>query len=139
MNNGSKGDISCEKHRDIYEYSSLQQFIDNLPYIVMTLLGAVIFYSGFETPFWKWVTAGVYILYGLSGAFWIMVFVCPYCHYFNTKRHLTLLSHVEPRSWEPPSFAVPIVDRPIWFTVLVVIGIAPCVSIIKPRSGWKNS
>ena len=78
-------DTSCEKHQDIREYSHFQQFVDNLPYIVMVLLGAVIFFMGFEASLWRWLTSGLFILYGIVGAFWIIVFVCPYCHYYDTR------------------------------------------------------
>jgi len=80
-----KKDISCEKHQLIHEYSHLQEFIDNLPYMIMIFLGAVIFFVGIATSFWGFVTAGLYILYGVVGAFWIIIFVCPYCHYFDTR------------------------------------------------------
>ncbi len=78
-------DTICKEQKPLKEYTHFQQFIDNLPYIAMIFLGAVIFIIGFETLFWKWFTAGIYVLYGATGAFWIIVFVCPYCHYFNTK------------------------------------------------------
>lgn len=85
MNNDKKDDITCEKHRPIREYSHLQEFIDNLPYIMMMLLGAVVLFSGIETSFWGWFSAGLYILYGIVGALWIIIFICPYCHYFDTR------------------------------------------------------
>jgi len=84
MNSDKKDNMSCKRHRFIREYSHIQEFIDNLPYIIMILLGAVIFFTGLETLFGT-VTAGLYILYGIVGAFWIIIFVCPYCHYFDTR------------------------------------------------------
>lgn len=77
--------IKCEKYRPIHEYSHLQEFIDNLPYIVMTLLGAFIFLIGLEKLLWGVIAAGLYILYGIVGAFWIIIFVCPYCHFYGTR------------------------------------------------------
>ena len=77
-------DVDCNKHQDINEYTHFQQFLDNLPYIVMALLGAIIFFTGLKTPFWGYFTAGLYVLYSALGAFWIMIFVCPYCHFFDT-------------------------------------------------------
>ena len=67
------------------EYSRLQEFIDNLPYMIMVLLGAAIFLVGFGTSFWGWVAAGFCIVYGVVGTFWVIMFVCPYCHYYDTK------------------------------------------------------
>ena len=50
----------------------------------MTLLGAAVFIVGFERLAWQWISAGAYVIYGIAGAFWIMIFVCPYCRYWNT-------------------------------------------------------
>jgi hypothetical protein len=58
--------------------------IDNLPYIAMILLGAVIFRLSVDSATWQGVLAEGYVAYGALGAFWIMVFVCPYCHFHGT-------------------------------------------------------
>jgi hypothetical protein len=34
---------------------------------------------------WGLITAGLFVLYGIIGALWIIIFICPYCHYFDTK------------------------------------------------------
>ena len=78
-------DKSCEKQQDIREYSHIQEFVDNLPYIIMVLLGAAIFFTCFGASVWRWITSGLYVLYGILGTFWIIVFVCPYCHYYDTR------------------------------------------------------
>lgn len=62
-----------------------QVFVDNLPYIAMILLGSAIFWVGFENIFWRWLWAVFYFAYGVAGALWIMVFVCPYCHFYDTR------------------------------------------------------
>ena len=80
----AESDISCEKSQDIQEYSHLHELIDNLPYMIMTILGAVIFFTSVGS-LWRLITAGLYVLYGIAGAFWIVVFVCPYCHYYDTR------------------------------------------------------
>jgi hypothetical protein len=67
------------------EYSYTQQIVNNLPYAAMTLLGGAIFVIGFANPVWGWVCASVYVIYSVAGAFWIMIFVCPYC-----ERHSTM-------------------------------------------------
>ena len=67
------------------EYTSRQTAAANLPYAAMILLGAAIIALGFpRTP---WVVGGAlaYALYGVGGALWIMIFVCPYCVYFGTR------------------------------------------------------
>ncbi len=80
-----KNEASCEKHLQVYEYSHFQELMDNLPYIIMIVLGTAIFLTGIEATFWRWGAAGLYFLYGIVGAFWIIVFVCPYCHFFDTS------------------------------------------------------
>jgi hypothetical protein len=62
-----------------------QVLVDNLPYIAMILLGSAIFWLGFPNNFWGWLLAGLYLAYGVVGAFWIMIFVCPYCHFYDTR------------------------------------------------------
>ncbi|HUW17931.1 MAG TPA: hypothetical protein VMW16_01360 [Sedimentisphaerales bacterium] len=71
----------CESLR---QYSRAEALINNLPYIAMTLLGAAIFVVAFNNSAWAWIAAAAYLLYGAAGALWIMVFVCPYCHFWNT-------------------------------------------------------
>ncbi|MHC4645681.1 MAG: hypothetical protein ACYTBJ_09260 [Planctomycetota bacterium] len=66
-------------------YSRGQVFVSNLPYIAMTVLGAAVFAAGLVDPVWRWITAGAYAAYGALGALWIMVFVCPYCHFWDTS------------------------------------------------------
>jgi len=67
------------------KYSYTQELINNLPYVAMTVLGAAVFIVGFESLAWRWVAAGAYLTYGIIGALWIMIFVCPYCGYWNTR------------------------------------------------------
>lgn len=60
-----------------------QVLLDNLPYIIMCLLGSVIFWlAGREM--WRWLLGGLYLGYGAAGAIWIILFVCPYCHFYDT-------------------------------------------------------
>ncbi len=81
-----KENSSCKKYQVTdQEYSNLQEFLDNLPYIVMIILGSLILFIGIELNAWKWISTGIYLLYGIIGAFWIILFVCPYCHFFGTK------------------------------------------------------
>ena len=39
----------CKKARPAQEYTHWQEFIDNLPYIIMTVLGALVFILGIYT------------------------------------------------------------------------------------------
>jgi hypothetical protein len=62
-----------------------QATVDNLPYMAMIVLGSAIFWFGFENLFLRYFLAVFYLIYGVAGAFWIMVFVCPYCHFYDTR------------------------------------------------------
>ncbi|MBN1973080.1 MAG: hypothetical protein JW787_05540 [Sedimentisphaerales bacterium] len=67
------------------EYTPIQEVIDNIPYAVMTLLGMVIFITAFSESSWGIIAGFAYLLYGIAGAVWIMIFVCPYCRYWDTR------------------------------------------------------
>ncbi len=66
-------------------YTGLQTFLHNLPYILMTLVGAAVLLWSFRGSPWAPVTAAAYLLYGFAGAVWIMVFVCPFCRFWGTN------------------------------------------------------
>jgi len=67
------------------EYSSAQELVNNIPYIVMTVLGTAVFAVGFRNSTWGLIAAATYLAYGAAGAFWIIIFVCPYCRYWNSR------------------------------------------------------
>ncbi len=70
------------------EYSGLQSLVSNLPYLLMVALGTAVLAVGLQIspwPQWTWIAAGAYAAYGVIGALWIMVFVCPYCHHHGTR------------------------------------------------------
>ena len=80
------GKVSNNKdYRPLHEYSCAQEFVNNVPYIAMTVLGAAIFAVGFEDPVWGWITGSAYVIYSVAGAFWIMIFLCPYCPRWNSR------------------------------------------------------
>ena len=76
---------NCDKYRPDKEYTQLEAFLDNLPYILMAIIGAAININIFKFSIAGIVFSLIYIGYCAIGAIWIMIFVCPYCHYFNTK------------------------------------------------------
>lgn len=77
---------SCEKYQDTgQEYSHLHTWIDNLPYIIMVILGASMLFIGFGSSSWKWTTSILFLIYGVVGAFWIILLICPYCHFYDTR------------------------------------------------------
>ncbi len=61
------------------------ELLDNVPYLAMLVLGAAICHATSAGPPWGWLAAGGYLAYGLAGALWIMLFVCPYCHFYDTR------------------------------------------------------
>jgi hypothetical protein len=74
-----------EDAASIREYSPAQELINNIPYLAMTMLGTVIFVATLGSSAWGLIAAAAYLAYGLMGALWIMIFVCPYCGYWNTR------------------------------------------------------
>ncbi|HUT25318.1 MAG TPA: hypothetical protein VM492_13320 [Sumerlaeia bacterium] len=75
----------CEKRPSHWEYSHTQEFLDNLPYVLMIGLGAIVLGMGLGESPWAWGAATLYAAYGVAGAFWIIVFVCPYCNHYGTR------------------------------------------------------
>lgn len=67
------------------EYSPVQELINNTAYIVMALLGTAILFMSYGGSAGGRTAAIAYLAYGIAGSVWIMVFVCPYCRYFNTR------------------------------------------------------
>ena len=67
------------------KYSPAQELINNLPYMGMTVLGTAIFVVGSGISAWGLIAGCAYLAYGAAGAFWIIIFVCPYCRYWNTR------------------------------------------------------
>lgn len=67
------------------QYSHIQELVNNLPYICMIVLGAAILIVGLDGSAWAWITGAAYATYGLAGTFWVILFICPYCNYWNTK------------------------------------------------------
>ncbi len=75
------------------QYSHSQELISNLPYIVMIALGTTVLLVGIDTmlvsreagSLWKWAAAGAYLVYGAAGVLWIILFLCPFCRYYDTR------------------------------------------------------
>ena len=85
MTNQSDPDNNDKENKPMRQYSPAQEFINNTAYIVMILLGAVILIMGYTGSVGGWISAIAYLAYGIVGSVWIMVFVCPYCRYFDTR------------------------------------------------------
>jgi hypothetical protein len=85
LSNYNRNKNNCDKYRPNKEYTQLEAFLDNLPYILMAIFGAAININIFKFSIPGIVFSFVYVAYCAIGAIWLMIFVCPYCHYFNTK------------------------------------------------------
>jgi hypothetical protein len=84
--NEEKSDNSGnQENLSLCEYSPAQELFHNIPYLAMTALGAIVLGVALGGLAWGNIAAAAYLTYGLMGAFWIMIFVCPYCGYWNTK------------------------------------------------------
>jgi len=108
-------------------YTALQTFLHNLPYILMTILGAAVLLRSFNGYPWAPITAAVYLLYGLVGALWIMVFVCPFCRFWGTSscpcgygRLAARLRDRQPEDRFSEKFKkhIPVIV-PLWFVPLI--------------------
>jgi hypothetical protein len=67
------------------EYTKLETIIANIPYAGMVILGMVTTAYAFVFSASGLSLAGLYLIYGIVGAVWIMIFVCPFCLYYDTK------------------------------------------------------
>jgi hypothetical protein len=65
-------------------YTGCETLLHNVPYILMIVLGAVVLFRSLEGLVGGPAVATGYVLYGLAGAAWIMVFVCPFCRFWGT-------------------------------------------------------
>jgi len=67
------------------EYSNIEELLNNLPYIAMIVLGTMILVVGFTHSAVGWALGMVYFIYGVAGAFWIILFLCLHCYYWDTR------------------------------------------------------
>jgi hypothetical protein len=116
-------EIPCPQHRPWREYSDLREFVDNLPYLGMAGLGALIFLTGWGATPWGYGAGGMYFLACLAGALWVMIFICPYCQFYGTRScpcgYGRMAARLRPKSLEN-RFArqfrrhIPVIV-PLWF------------------------
>jgi len=67
------------------EYTRGEVFRANLPYGVMVVLGACVIAACVGSSAAGVAWAGLYVLYGIAGALWVMRFICPFCAYYNSR------------------------------------------------------
>jgi hypothetical protein len=66
-------------------YSKTETFLANLPYAIMVLAGSAVLAVGLGGGHGAWLAALLYAAYGIGGSLWTMVFICPYCAFYNTR------------------------------------------------------
>jgi len=81
----SKSDAGPENCQPMREYSHVQELVNNVPYMAMILLGAAVVVVGLNKSALAWFTGAAYLAYGILGTLWIILFICPYCSYWNTR------------------------------------------------------
>jgi len=67
------------------DFTHVREFMANLPYIAMVVLGSSILLVVLPDDLWRLLSGGLYLLYGVGGAFWVMLFLCPYCNFHGTR------------------------------------------------------
>lgn len=130
--NGSGAPTDCDRYRPAREYTWFQVCVDNLPYACMLAIGAVVLYVSCDATALALSAALAYVAYGLAGAFWIMLFVCPYCHFYATRAcpcgYGVVAARLRPaqdgeRFREKFKAHIPVIV-PLWFIPLLAGGLA---------------
>ena len=129
MSENIRTQVQEEKNNlNMPEYTSRQEVINNIPYAIMSLLGMIIFIVAFNESIWGIIAGFAYLIYGIAGAVWIMIFVCPYCRYWDTKScpcgYGRIASRFRPKSSvecfsEKFKKHIPVIV-PLWFIPLLV-------------------
>lgn len=82
VSSNSTNDNNCGPIR---KYSAVQALINNVPYMAMIILGTAIVGAALGGSTWGLIAAAAYLAYGMAGALWIIIFVCPYCRYWGSN------------------------------------------------------
>lgn len=67
------------------QHSTGEQCANNAPYAAMVLLGSAMILHALGYSGWGWAGAIAYFAYGVIGALWIILFLCPYCEYHGSR------------------------------------------------------
>ena len=66
-----------------HPHTAATAMVANTPYLVMLLLGAASIILGLRSSGAAWGLAAGYVVYGILGALWIILFLCPHCPSFG--------------------------------------------------------
>lgn len=69
----------------VVEYSTFHTVLENVPYAVMLLAGATLILLGMGAQVLGWLAAVVFVVYGVVGSFWIILFLCPHCPSYGQR------------------------------------------------------
>ena len=120
----AKGRTLAERSRT----AAWRRSICNLPYILMAAIGASALYFSFPEGAWQWLAPTLYLAYSVAGAFWLILFVCPYCACYGSAScpsgHGMLAAKLRPRKSGgsfPKQFRkhIPVIV-PLWLIPLVI-------------------
>ena len=115
-----------------HEYTHFQELAHNLPYVVMTLVGAALFYFSSLDSSWAWASATGYFAYAFLATLSFIVLLCPYCRYYDTRQcpcgygqiAAKLRSRKEAANFGKRFLGQVLVILPLWIAPPVVAGIA---------------
>lgn len=68
------------------EYTKQETIIASIPFAGMLLIGAVTIAYAYGFSSSALVGAVSYLVYGVAGVLWIMIFLCPHCAHYSTNR-----------------------------------------------------
>jgi hypothetical protein len=110
--------------------SATDLFLDNLGYAGMIALGAALTWGALRAWPWAWIAVAAYVAYGVLGALWVILFICPYCARYGVTcpcgygRIAAALRKQGDRSLFRRKFwrHIPVIV-PLWFAPLVPAGL----------------
>lgn len=76
---GAAGIDACKPCSTRKSFSALSVFLNNLPYALMVLSGAAVLVEALGLTALAWTAGVAFVVYGVAGAMWIILFLCPCC------------------------------------------------------------
>lgn len=77
--------MACDDRCEFREYSTAAVVLHNIPYALMLALGAAVLAVALGQRAWTWLSVVAYVAYGIIGACWIIVFICPCCPSYGRR------------------------------------------------------
>ena len=67
------------------EYTTSETITANIPYAAMILIGTLVIAYVYGFTKLAFTAAIGYLIYGVMGTLWIIIFVCPFCAFYANK------------------------------------------------------